>query len=314
MIYLILVILGFFLLVKGSDYLVDGASSIAKRLHIPEIVIGMTIVAIGTSLPELVVSTTAALAAHSDIAIGNIIGSNITNLLFILGSCSLLKTLKFHKETVYYENLFMLISGILLFILGISSKIENMNFIGRGEGLFLLGLCFLFLLYNLCISLKNNSNNDEESVKKNIIFSIFKIIIGIIALKIGADIVIDNITYFAKMIGVSEKVISLTLVAFSTSLPELMTSISATKKGDIDIAIGNIIGSNILNILLIIGLTAFICPITYSITYNKDMIWLIISSLIFVIYPFIGKKNSMTPLKGLIFLIIYFWYVLTLLV
>ncbi len=314
MIYLVLVILGFFLLVKGSDYLVDGASNIAKRLHIPKIVIGMTIVAIGTSLPELVVSTTAALSAHSDIAIGNIIGSNITNLLFILGSCSLIKTLKFHKETIYYENFFMLISGVLLFILGISSKVENMNFIGRGEGLFLLALCFLFLLYNLCISIKNSKNNNDETEKKSIILSVFKIIVGIVALKLGADIVIDNITYFAKMIGVSEKVISLTLVAFSTSLPEFMTSISATKKGDVDIAIGNIIGSNILNILLIIGLTAFICPITYSKTYNKDMIWLMLSSLLFIIYPFIGKKSSMTPFKGIIFLAIYILYVFELLV
>ena len=208
----------------------------------------------------------------------------------------------------------MFISTILLFLLGNSSTIQNMNFISKGEGLFLLILCFLFLLYNLFISLKSGTEENTGEKMENIVISVLKIIVGIVALKIGADVVIDNITYFAKMIGVSEKVISLTLVAFSTSLPEFMTSISATRKGDIDIAIGNIIGSNILNILLIIGLTAFICPIGYSISYNKDMMWLIFGSLLFYIYPFIGKKKSMTFFKGFIFLIIYFLYVFKLIV
>lgn len=312
MIYFILILGGFFLLVKGSDFLVDGASNIAKKLNVPEIVIGMTLVAIGTSLPELLVSTTAALENHSDIALGNIVGSNISNLLFILGSCALIKNLPFNKETIYFENFFMLFISVLLFFFGINYDGKHVFMITRGEGTFLLILCFLFLFYNMVMAI-NSPKTEKNEKKKNTILSLILILIGIISLKIGAEIVIDNVTILTKMLGISEKIISLTLVAFSTSLPELMTSISATKKGDIDLAIGNIIGSNILNILLIIGISSILCPITYSTSYNKDMFILIMGTLLFTIYPFIGKRGQMTKLKGIFFLIIYFLYVLSML-
>ncbi len=314
MLYLILVLFGFFLLVKGSDFLVDGSKNIAQKLKVPEIIIGMTIVAIGTSLPELLVSTTAAIENHADIAIGNIVGSNISNLFFILGSSALIKNLKFHKETIYYENFFMLFTSILLFFFGINYDGNKMNVINRKEGIILLIFCFLFLFYNVVMAINKKEEEIEKKEEKNTFLSIISIVIGIIALKVGAEIVIDNITILAKMIGISEKIISLTLVAFSTSLPELMTSIAATKKGDIDIAIGNVIGSNILNILLIIGVSSILCPITYSLSYNKDMFILIGGTLLFTIYPFIGKKEEMTKWKGLLFVGIYFIYVLNLIV
>lgn len=314
MLYLILVLFGFFLLVKGSDFLVDGSKNIAQKLKVPEIIIGMTIVAIGTSLPELLVSTTATIENHADIAIGNIVGSNISNLFLILGSCTLIKNLKFHKETIYYENFFMLFTSILLFFFGINYDGNKMNVINRKEGIILLIFCFLFLFYNVVMAINKKEEEIEKKEEKNTFLSIISIVIGIIALKVGAEIVIDNITILAKMIGISEKIISLTLVAFSTSLPELMTSIAATKKGDIDIAIGNVIGSNILNILLIIGVSSILCPITYSLSYNKDMFILIGGTLLFTIYPFIGKKEEMTKWKGLLFVGIYFIYVLNLIV
>ena len=251
----------------------------------------MTIVAIGTSLPELLVSTTAAIENHADIAIGNIVGSNISNLFFILGSSALIKNLKFHKETIYYENFFMLFTSILLFFFGINYDGNKMNVINRKEGIILLIFCFLFLFYNVVMAINKKEEEIEKKEEKNTFLSIISIVIGI-----------------------SEKIISLTLVAFSTSLPELMTSIAATKKGDIDIAIGNVIGSNILNILLIIGVSSILCPITYSLSYNKDMFILIGGTLLFTIYPFIGKKEEMTKWKGLLFVGIYFIYVLNLIV
>ena len=164
MLYLILVLFGFFLLVKGSDFLVDGSKNIAQKLKVPEIIIGMTIVAIGTSLPELLVSTTAAIENHADIAIGNIVGSNISNLFFILGSSALIKNLKFHKETIYYENFFMLFTSILLFFFGINYDGNKMNVINRKEGIILLIFCFLFLFYNVVMAINKKEEEDRKSV------------------------------------------------------------------------------------------------------------------------------------------------------
>lgn len=314
MIHYILVVCGFFLLVKGSDFLVCGASSIAKRLNIPSIVIGMTIVAIGTSLPELVVSTTAAFLNHSDIAVGNIVGSNITNLLLILGLCSIIKPLTFSYETIKYENVFMIFVTLLLLFLGNNVVGLKANFITRGEGVLLLVFTFLFILYNLYMAINKSNNDSLDDVSKieNVFLSIGKIVIGIIALKVGGDLVIDNVSLIASSLGISEKMISLTLVAFSTSLPELITSLSATKRGEIDMAIGNIIGSNIFNILLIIGISSVISPIKYSISYNNDIILLLVVTIIFFFYPLIGDKRKMTRKEGILFLLIYAFYVVSL--
>lgn len=318
MINFILVLLGFFLLIKGSDYLVDNASNIAKRLNIKELVIGMTVVAIGTSLPELVVSTTSAIEKHSDIALGNIIGSNITNLFLILGLCSLIRSLKFEKETIKYENLFVILSTILLIFLSIN-KFSNMpNYITRLEGFVLLVFCILFIIYNIRMALKNSytSSKDSNCKVKNtrLSTSIMGILIGSLLLKVGGDFVVDNVGLIAISLGVSEKLISLTLVAFSTSLPELITSIEATKRGEVDMAIGNIVGSNIFNVLLIIGTASLITPIKYSRIYDKDFLLLLVGTILFYIYPFIGEKKMMTRKKGIIFLLIYVIYIVSLLV
>lgn len=321
----LLLILGFVLLVKGADFLVDGGSNIAKRFHIPELVIGLTIVSIGTSMPELMVSVTSALNGYSDMSIGNVIGSNLSNLLLILGICAIIRNLKFKKETKYFENPFALIVTILLFILANNNLNGVTNTITRAEGIILLIVCIAFIIYNIIMA-KSGEKFDETAgmnkdllivnikvtSKRYLIKSIFLIIIGAIFLKFGGDFVVDSASEIAKLFGMTEKMISLTIIAFATSLPELVTSVIATKKGQIDIAIGNIIGSCILNIVLIIGVSAFITPIIYSHNYNKDLIILIITTALLTIFPFIGKKDEMTKINGLTYFIGYIAYVINL--
>lgn len=318
---ILLIILGFLLLIKGADLLVDGASNIAKKFHIPEIVIGLTIVAIGTSMPELMVSLNASIKGLSDISIGNVIGSNLANLLLILGITSMIKPLIFKRETKLIESPFTLFITIILFIFANYSISKDTNTLSRIEGVILLILCAIFIIYNLIMAKKGNEFdkekvkiNKKEEKKINIFTSIFMVIIGIVGLKFGGDFVVENVRDLARIFGISEKLISLTIVAFSTSLPELITSITATIKGDTDMAIGNIIGSQIFNILLILGISSVISPISYSITYNMDMYILIGASILFVLYPFIGKKDTMTRFNGFIFVTIYVIYMIYLVI
>lgn len=309
---IILIIIGFALLIKGADLLVLGASRIAKKFHIPEIIIGLTVVAIGTSLPELVVSTTSALTGHSDIALGNVVGSNIANLFLILGVCSVIKPLKFKKETAFIENPFVILVTGLLFFLCLNNGGTQ---ISRIEGCILLLLCVLFILYNVFMAKRGDSKEDEE-IKQNLeepskidtYKAILFIVLGIVALKYGGDLVVDNAVIIAQSIGISEKLISLTIVAVSTSLPELITSITATAKGETDLAIGNIVGSQIFNILLIIGVSSLLKPIAYSAAYNRDMVLLLTGTIVFALFPFIGEKNKMTREDGILFVIVYIVY------
>lgn len=306
------IIVGFGLLIKGADFLVDGSSSVAKRFRIPEIIIGLTIVSIGTSMPELMVSLTSALSGYSDMAIGNIVGSNISNLFFILGACAAIRPLKFKEQTVRVEIPLVIFLTALLYIFGNNG---NENIITKPEGFILVVFCILFIMYNIFIAKKQGlkiesveSNIENDSILK----SVFNIIIGIIALKFGGDFVVDSASSIASKLGISEKVISLTIVAFSTSLPELITSINATFKGEIDMAIGNVIGSNIFNIVLIIGVTALINPIAYSISYNKDIVIFMIGMIALGIIPFLGEKNKISRWSGMAYVITYFSYMATL--
>ncbi len=317
---IILIIIGFVLLIKGADFLVDGASEIAKKFHIPEIVIGLTIVAIGTSMPELVVSVTSALEGHSDLAIGNIVGSNIANLFLILGVCAVIKPLMFKKETRIFEIPFTIFVTILFFFLCINKLNGQTYIITKEEGIILLVFCIIFILYNLIMAKKGEEFESENRIleiktdeKKNVPVweSIFGIIIGIVGLKLGGDLVVNNSVEIAQILGITEKMISLTIVAFSTSLPELITSIAATRKGETDMAIGNIIGSQIFNILLIIGVSAFLAPIAYAKSYNNNIILLIIGTILLGLYPYIGKKNEMTRSNGIAFVLIYIMYLVS---
>ena len=306
------IIVGFVLLIKGADFLVDGASSVAKKFHIPEIIIGLTIVSIGTSMPELMVSLTSALSGYSDMAIGNIVGSNISNLFFILGACAAIRPLKFKEQTVRLEIPLVIFLTALLYIFGNNG---NENIITKSEGFILVVFCILFIVYNIFMAKKHGIENEELGVSQNkdsVLKSVFNIIIGIIALKFGGDFVVDNASSIASKLGISEKVISLTIVAFSTSLPELITSINATFKGEIDMAIGNVIGSNIFNIVLIVGVTSLINPISYSISYNKDIVIFMIGMIALGIIPFLGEKNKISRWSGMAYVITYFSYMASL--
>lgn len=304
------VALGFALLIKGADFLVDGSSKIAKKFHIPEIIIGLTIVSIGTSMPELFVSITSAIDGYPDMAVGNVIGSNLCNLLLILGLSAVIKSIKFKKETRLIEIPITLLVTIILYVLcNIEANIT------RKEGIFLIALFIMFIIYTIYMGKKGEKFEDKDTLIEvqtdenySTIKSILWIIFGIVGLKIGGDLVVNHSITIAKALNISEKVISLTIIAIGTSLPELVTSVTAAIKGDSDIAIGNILGSNIFNILLILGVSAVITPIQYSISYNKQILVLIIGTILLALFPFIGKKNEMTRTNGVAYLILYAIY------
>ena len=310
-VWILLIVLGFVLLIKGADLLVDGASNIAKKFHIPEIIIGLTIVSIGTSLPELFVSITSAINGYPDMAIGNVVGSNISNLLLILGVATVIRTINFKRET-------RLIEIPLCFILTVSFMIlcnieQNVT---RADAIILLSLFVAFIIYTIVMAVKGKEFEEKkeeieevnDKTKGPSIKDILFIILGIALLKFGGDFTVDNAVNVAKFFNLSEKLISVTILAVGTSLPELVTSVSAAIKGKSDIAIGNIIGSNIFNMLLIIGVSALIKPIVYNLSYNIDMIFVIFATLILALFPIIPPKNKMTRGNGITYVILYIVY------
>ena len=303
------IIVGFALLILGADWLVNGASSIAKKFHIPEIIIGLTIVSIGTSMPELFVSTTSALEGLSDMSIGNVVGSNLCNLLLILGLSTIIKPVKFQKETRLFEIPMCLIFTVIFIVL-----CNTGGTINKVEAVLLLLLFLLFITYTIFMAKKQSSQEKQEEVKTQkkllpILKDILLIILGVIGLKIGGDLAVNNAVNIANYFGVSEKIIGLTILAVGTSLPELVTSVTAAIKGNSDIAIGNIIGSNIFNMLLIIGVAAFINPISYNFSYNMDLIVLVVATLILALFPVIPPKNEMSRANGIIYFLMYVGYI-----
>lgn len=311
LIYIVLIIIGFGLLIKGADFLVDGSSNIAKRFHIPEIIIGLTIVSIGTSMPELFVSSTSSLNGSSDMALGNIIGSNLCNLLLILGLSTIIKPVKFQRETRLIEIPMCLIITII-FLIMCNTNLQ----ISKVESIILIIMFAIFITYTIVMGkIGEKFDNDEkimeiktEEKKVSMLKSIFYVILGVIGLKIGGDITVDNAIEVARTFNISEKVISLTILAIGTSLPELVTSVTAAIKGNSDIAIGNIIGSNIFNILLIIGVSGVIAPLTYNATYNIQMAILILAMIVLALFPMIPPKNEMSRVNGTIYFIMYIAY------
>ena len=310
---ILLIALGFVLLVKGADFLVDGASGVAKRFHIPEIIIGLTIVSIGTSMPELCVSITSAIDGYSDMAIGNVIGSNLCNLLLILGISASINPIIFKKETKLIEIPICLGVSIVFLILA-----NIGNSISRIDAIILIALFIGFICYTIMMAKKGEDFDEiseeekqrsaEEGKKRKIIVNIIYIIIGIIALKIGGDLVVEHSEKIAKMFNVSDKIIGLTIVAIGTSLPELVTSVTAALKKNSDIAIGNIIGSNIFNMLLIIGAAAAISPMNYNTSYNLQMGILIVATIVLGIFPYTDRKDEMTISNGITYLMLYALY------
>lgn len=310
--YLILLI-GFILLIKGADIFVDSASNIASKFKIPKMIVGLTIVSLGTSAPELAVSLIASLNGSNGITIGNVLGSNIFNTLMVLGVTSIIMPIIIIKDTVYKDYIVNLGVSIILFLLTFISYIFNKEVgLGRLSGVVLLILAIAYTIY-LIIGAKNISideEKEEENVHFNLLKYIFKIIIGVIAIIIGGNLVVNSASDIASNFGLSDKLIGLTIVAMGTSLPELVTSIIASVKGENDIAIGNVLGSNIYNILLILGVSSSINPILFSNTLFIDILFLIFISLLLGVFMFNNKKKvlKLNKLEGLVLVLLYVGY------
>lgn len=305
-------IIGFILLIKGADIFVEGASKVASKLNIPPIVIGLTIVAFGTSAPEAAISITSALSGNVDLAVGNIIGSNIMNVLLILGISGCIARLKVKKNTYRYEIPFVMVITLILLILGkFGESIDRFD----GVVLWILFLMFLYYLYRLVKKGEEVPIDEVEEVgaKDTLLRLFIMIIIGIAAIVIGSDMTIDAAVYIAKVIGISQRLIGLTIIAFGTSLPELVTSMTAAWKGKSDLAIGNIVGSNIFNILFVLGTTALILPnaIAFENGFISDGIVAI--GALFLLYAFIDNDLFLKKSGAIVMLIGYIAYFISVL-
>jgi cation:H+ antiporter len=308
----ILFILGFFILIKGADLLVDGSASIAKKLKISNIVIGLTIVAFGTSMPELIVNIFARAQGSEDLALGNVLGSNIANILLILGISAIICPIITKRNTVLKEIPLSILSVIILGVLANDQLIDGRNFsaITRIDGIVLLSFFIIFIYYTFGIAKAGDSLLPEEKIdtfsyKKSIIF----IIIGLVGLASGGKFIVDGAIKIAESFNISESLIGLTIIAIGTSLPELAASAVAAYKKRTDIAIGNVIGSNIFNIFWILGLSAVINPLPFNIAANKDIIMALAASVMLFATMFIGKKKIIELWQGILMIFLYIAYI-----
>lgn len=294
--------IGFVMLVKGSDWFVDGASSIATKFGIPQLVIGLTIVALGTSAPEVAVSITAAFHGNADITIGNIVGSNILNILIILGICGLISPMIVQKSSILVDIPVTIAITLVLLWLGWDGTIS------RVDGIILQLLFFAYLAY-LFISMKKNKNStDSCEVPKEmpVVKSLIFLVVGLVVIVLGSRFAVDAASAIARILGLSERFIGLTIVALGTSLPELFTSALAALKKNSDIAIGNIVGSNILNILMVVGLSGFIVPVPFVADFRFDTIVAVYAAVLLLVLAL--PKRKLFRLSGLLMLISYAVY------
>ncbi len=311
MITYILFIIGFFLLIKGADLLVDGSASIAKKMKVSSIVIGLTIVAFGTSAPEFIVNIFASVQGNSEIAIGNILGSNIANILLILGISAIIYPITAKKNTVLKEIPFSLLAAVVLGLMANDMIIDGSGFSGitRIDGFILVAFFIIFLYYTFGITKSDNDLVEEEikvfSYSKAIIF----IILGLAGLVVGGKWIVDGAVKIAEYFNISQSLIGLTIVAIGTSLPELATSAVAAYKKQSDIAIGNVVGSNIFNIFWILGASAIIRPLPFSISSNGDIAMTLFASIVLFSVMFIGQKRVIEKWQGIFMIISYIGYV-----
>ncbi|OGH69298.1 MAG: sodium:proton exchanger [Candidatus Magasanikbacteria bacterium RIFCSPHIGHO2_01_FULL_47_8] len=308
----LLLLLGFVFLIKGAGFLVDGASSLAKKLNISNLVIGLTIVAFGTSAPELFVNLFASFNGTTDIAIGNIVGSNIVNVLLILGIAAIIYPLKVGKGTVWKEIPMSLLAAILVLIMANDFLVDGVNFnsLTRSDGVVLIAFFIIFLYYTFGIA-KNTSNDETQSPPKvySGLYSAGLITIGLVGLVIGGQWIVNSATTIAVSFGLSSAFIGLTIVAIGTSLPELATSAVAAYKKNSDIAVGNVVGSNIFNIFWILGLSSIIKPLPFKPELNFDLWVAVGASILLFIWMFLGKRHTLERWQGIVFILIYIGYV-----
>ena len=307
---ILLLIVGFVLLIKGADIFVDGASSTARNFKVSKMLIGLTIVAFGTSAPEFAVSMSALANGSTDMVLGNVIGSCILNVLLILGIAAAIKPIKIHDNTVKKEVPLALLISTLLVVLMLDSKLGNgiLNQITRSDAFVIILFFTVFVYYLISLARQKKEEKDDEDMKTMKLWkSLLFVAIGLAGIIIGSDFVVDNATNIAKTLGISERVISLTIIAFGTSLPELVTTIISSKKGEQDLLLGNIIGSNIFNICVVLGIpVAIFGTITPSSFSYIDLVMLISSTLL--LYLFSRSNRTISRLEGILMLIIFATY------
>lgn len=305
---IIYLILGFVIIIKASDMLVTGSVNLAKFLKVPTLVIGLTIVAIATGVPEIAISISSSLKGSNGLLLGNLLGSNMFNVLFILGLIAIIRPLYIKKEIILKNYLYALLSCLVLFIVSYDIYFHDntINIITRTEGILLLCFAFMFL-YSTVLDATLNKKKKIETKKfsfKDIIY----VILGVIFIALSAEVIVNSSVNISKYLGVSEDLIGLTIIAVGTNLPELVTSIVAVRKGESDIAIGNLIGTNIFNIFLILGLSATINPITISKNSFIDIIILGVTS--FIVYIFIQRRKDINRYEGIIMVLLYIIYII----
>lgn len=311
-----LVIIGFIFLIKGADLLVKAATIIAKKFGLSEMLIGLTIVAIGTSLPEIFVTLTSAIESHSDLIIGNAIGSCICNFLLVIGITSLIKPVKLDKRIVRRHLPIGIVAMILLLFLGNTEKLGKYQTITRWQGIILILFTLLYIIYTIYEEKHEKKKNKKEviadnsnSKKYSVILILIYLVLGLLGLKFGADFVVDNSVLLAKRLGLTEKFIGMTVVAIGTALPEIATGIISARKGETDLLLGNISGSNILNLCLLIGIGAVINPLTFTADFNINLIILIAITIFIQLISIIDKKSELNRKRGIVLIFIYIIYI-----
>lgn len=313
-----LLVLGMLILIYGAHLMVQGASSFAKMLKIPNLIIGLTVVAFGTSFPELMINVFASYNGQSDLAVGNVVGSNIINVLLVIGVAAMVKPMKIQNFTVRYELPFSLLAMALLFVVANDGLINGTNYsvLHRSDGLIFLSFFVIFIYYTFVVTTSSHDDHEEGHDVKEMskLKSALFILIGMVGLYFGGEFIVNSAIKLANEWGLSQVVIGILVVALGTSLPELATSIVASFKGNADMAIGNIVGSNIFNVFLVLGVSANISPIEFNPSINTDLLVAFISTLLLFIFVFTGKGRRVDRVEGSIFLVLYISYVVWLLV
>ena len=309
---ILLLIVGLGLILAGANFLTDGSAAVAQRLRVPEFIIGLTIVAVGTSTPELVVSVLSAIAGKSDVAIGNVVGSNIFNVFVILGICALIRPLPLTRSTIRRDIPIGMVVSLLLFVLASDALLHlgTTDRLGRGDGILML-ILYVALMWYTIRAAGRTEEAPAEGTKAQMApwLAAVMIVGGLAGLVFGGELFLDSATALARQLGVSESIIAITLVAGGTSLPELASSVVSLVKGKADMALGNVIGSNIANILLILGLSATINPLTMGGITTTDLAVVILTSLLLFLTAFTFRRRAVDRWEGVIFLVIYALYI-----
>lgn len=312
MIDLILLLVGFLVLIFGANKLVDASSSLAAKLEIPNIVIGLTIVAFGTSAPEMVVNVIAALNGKTEMVVGNVLGSNIFNVFGILGLCAIIYPLTVKSNTTWYEIPLSLLAALVAFVVSADVFLDqnSVNLITKSDSVILLLFFAVFLVYNIGVSKNEKSSESTEILNYSISKSLLFLVLGLAGLIIGGRLIVTSAVSFAELMGISNRVIGLTVVSIGTSLPELATSIAAVKKKNVDIAIGNVVGSNIFNIFFVLGVSGLIAPIVVEKSSSIDFMVNILASALLFVFVFTGKFRRIDRWEGIVFLLLYLAYLI----